>query len=34
MADFDLFVTPPVNVGDRIQIDAYDPGERVRADRD
>jgi hypothetical protein len=34
LADFDLFVTPPVNVGDRIQIDAYDPGERVRADRD
>lgn len=34
LAEFDLSVTPPVNVGDRIQIDAYEPGERARGDRD
>jgi hypothetical protein len=34
LADFDLFDLPPINVGDHIQIDAYSPGERTRADRD
>jgi hypothetical protein len=33
-AEFDLSANPPVNAGDRIQIDAYKPGERVRHDRD
>jgi len=33
LAEFDLSVTPPVSLGDRIQIDAYEPGERARADR-
>jgi hypothetical protein len=33
-AEFDLFASPPVKVGDRIQIDAYEPGERAREDRD
>jgi hypothetical protein len=33
-AEFDLFASPPVNVGDRIQIDAYEPGERAREDGD
>jgi hypothetical protein len=31
-AEFDLFALPPVNAGERIQIDAYQPGERVRQD--
>jgi hypothetical protein len=30
LVEFDLSATPPVNVGDRIQIDAYEPGERAR----
>jgi hypothetical protein len=30
LAEFDLSDSPPVKVGDRIQIDAYAPGERVR----
>jgi hypothetical protein len=34
LAEFDLSAAPPVNVGDRIQIDAYQPGERVRTDGD
>ena len=33
-AEFDLSANPPVTVGVRIQIDAYEPGERVRHDRD
>jgi hypothetical protein len=33
LAEFDLFAIPPVSVGDRIQIDAYEPGERARDDR-
>jgi hypothetical protein len=33
-AEFDLFASPPVNVGDRIQIDACEPGERAREDRE
>ena len=33
-AEFDLSVSPPVNAGDRIQIDAYEPVEGVRHDRD
>jgi hypothetical protein len=34
VAEFDLSAKPPVNVGDRIRIDAYGPGERVRQDRE
>ena len=30
LVEFDLFVSPPVNVGDRFQVDAYEPGERAR----
>jgi hypothetical protein len=32
LAEFDLSANPPVKAGDRIQIDAYEPGERVRDD--
>ena len=34
LAEFDLSAPPPVKVGDRIQIDAYEPGERDRGDRE
>jgi hypothetical protein len=34
LAEFDLSANPPVKAGDRIQIDAYKPGERVRHDRE
>jgi hypothetical protein len=34
LAEFDFSAPPPVNIGDRIQIDAYEPGERARDDRD
>jgi len=30
LAEFDLSAIPPVNIGDRIQIVAYEPGERHR----
>ena len=30
LAEFDFSAAPPVNIGDRIQIDAYQPGERAR----
>jgi hypothetical protein len=30
LAEFDLSENPPVKIGDRIPIDAYAPGERVR----
>lgn len=30
LAEFDLSDNPSVKIGDRIQIDAYAPGERVR----
>jgi hypothetical protein len=33
-AEFDFFVAPQVQIGDRIQIDAYQPGERARHDDD
>ena len=33
LAEFDLSARPPVNIGDRIQIDAYEPGGRARDDR-
>jgi hypothetical protein len=32
LAEFDLSARPPVNVGDRIQIDAYEPGGRAGHD--
>jgi hypothetical protein len=32
LAEFDLSAQPPVNIGDRIQIDAYEPGGRLRDD--
>jgi hypothetical protein len=31
-AEFDFSAAPPVNIGDRIQIDAYQLGERARHD--
>jgi hypothetical protein len=34
LVEFDLFVSPPVNVGDRFQVDAYEPGERARDSRE
>ena len=34
LAEFDLSANPPVKVGDRVQLIAYEPGERSRADRD
>jgi hypothetical protein len=34
LAEFDLSAAPPVRIGDRIQVDAYEPGERVRTDGD
>jgi hypothetical protein len=34
LAEFDLTESPPVKIGDRIKIDAYTPGERVRDGRD
>ena len=34
LAEFDLSAIPPIKVGDRIRIDAYEPGERARDDRD
>ena len=30
LAEFDFSAAPPVNIADRIQIDAYQPGERAR----
>jgi hypothetical protein len=33
-AEFDLSESPPVKIGDRIKIDAYTPGERVRDEGD
>jgi hypothetical protein len=32
LAEFDLSARPPVNIGDRIQIDAYEPGGRAGDD--
>ena len=32
LAEFDFSAAPPVNIGDRIRIDAYRLGERVRED--
>jgi hypothetical protein len=32
LAEFDFSAAPPVNIGDRIQIDAYQLGERARDD--
>ena len=34
LAEFDLSESPPVKKGDRIQIDAYTPGERDRDERE
>jgi len=34
LAEFDFSAAPPVNIGDRIRIDAYQLGERVREDGD
>ncbi len=34
LAEFDLSANPPVKVGDRVQLIAYEPGERIRVDRD
>jgi hypothetical protein len=34
LAEFDLSGNPPVKIGDRIQINAYEPGERNRDDGD
>jgi hypothetical protein len=31
LVEFDLFASPPVNVGDRFQVEAYEPGERARS---
>jgi hypothetical protein len=33
-AEFRFFCCPPVNIGDRIQINAYQLGERARHDDD
>ncbi len=33
LVQFDLSDIPPVSVGDRIRIDAYEPGERAQDDR-
>jgi hypothetical protein len=30
LVEFDLFVGPPVKVGDRFQVAAYEPGEKAR----
>ena len=30
LAEFDLSESPPIKIGDRIKVDAYTPGERVR----
>jgi hypothetical protein len=32
LAEFDLSANPPVSIGDRIQIDAYEAGVRSRDD--
>jgi len=34
LAEFDFSAVPPVNIGDRIQINAYQLGERARHDDD
>jgi hypothetical protein len=34
LAEFDLSASPPVKIGDRIRIDAFAPGERIRDHRD
>jgi hypothetical protein len=34
LVEFDLFVRPPVQVGDRFQVDAYEPGERAPGSSD
>ena len=34
LAEFDFSAPPPVKIGDRIPIDAYELGERARDDRD
>jgi hypothetical protein len=34
LAEFDLSESPPVKIGDRLQVDAYAPGERVRDERE
>ena len=34
LAEFDFSAPPPVKIGDRLQIDAYKPGERLRDDHE